>query len=82
MSKNKKQSSGKVAKLAAATLTDNKASKTAKKLAGSALAQVNTGKQTGVWLEDLASRVLQSPKYSQDTKTLAGSVLSQANKER
>jgi hypothetical protein len=82
MSKNKKQSSAKVAKLAAATLTDNKASKTAKKLAGSALAQVNSGKQTGAEIEDVASKVLQSPKYSDETKTLAGSVLSQSNKQR
>jgi hypothetical protein len=38
MSKNRKQSSRNVAQLAAQTLTDKKASKTAKSLAGSALA--------------------------------------------
>ncbi len=82
MSKNKKQSSGTVTKLAASTLADTGASKTAKRLAGSVVAQTNTDRQTGPDLEDLASGVLQSPKYSDDTKTLAGSVLSQSNKER
>lgn len=82
MSTNKKQSSRKVAQLAAATLTDGKASKVKKSLAGSALSQTSTGKQTGACLEGLASRVLKSPKYGDDTKTLAASVLSQSNKER
>lgn len=82
MSKNKKQSSSKVAKLAATTLTDEKASKIAKSLAGSVLAQVNTGKQTGAKMEDVASKVLRSPKFGDGTKILAGSALSQANKER
>ena len=82
MSKNEKQSSRKVANLAATTLTDNNASKTAKKLTASVLSQANSGKQTGAEMEDLASKVLQSPKYNDETKTLAGSVLSQSNKER
>jgi endonuclease III len=82
MSKNKKQTSEKVAELAARTLHDHNASGTAKRLAGSVLSQTNTDKETGRELEDLASKVLQSPKYSDDTKSLAGSVLSQANKDR
>lgn len=82
MSKNTKETSKTVASKAAKTLTDPNASKTAKKLAGSALAQKGTGKQTGSEMEDFASKVLQSNKYSKDTKGLAGSVLSQSNKER
>ncbi len=82
MSKNTKQSSPKVAHLAATTLNDPNASQTAKSLAASVVAQTNTGKQTGKELETLASQVLQSSKYSDDTKSLAASVLSQSNKER
>ena len=82
MSKNTKQTSSKVASLAANTLNDKHASQVAKKLAGSVIAQTNTGKQTGAEMETVASKVLQSEKYSDDTKTLAASVLSQANKER
>lgn len=82
MGLNKKKTSQEVALLAAKTLKDKNASSTAKKLAGSALAQSNSKKQTGAELEDLASKVLKSLKYSDDTKTLAASVLSQANKER
>lgn len=80
--RNTKQTSQSVASLAASTLSDPSASKTAKSLAGSLIAQANTGKQTGAQLEDLASKVLKSTKYSEDTKTLAASVLSQSNKER
>ena len=64
------------------SILDENSSKTAKILAGSALSQVQKGKQTGSKVEDLASKVLQSPKYSDKTKSLAGSVLSQSNKER
>lgn len=80
--KNTKQTSGRVAKLAAETLKDNNASQVAKRLAGAALAQTGNAKQTGAELEDLASKVIKSPKYSEDTKTLAGSVLAQSNKAR
>jgi hypothetical protein len=82
MSKNTKKTSEAVASKAAKILTDPNASKTAKKLAGSALAQKSTSKQTGSQMEDFASKVLQSDKYSKDTKELAGSVLSQSNKAR
>ena len=82
MSKNTKKTSKAVASKASKTLTDPNASKTAKKLAGSALAQKSTSKQTGAQMEDFASKVLQSDKYSKDTKELAGSVLSQSNKGR
>lgn len=82
LSKNRKATSKKVASLAAETLGDKNASKTAKSLAASALSQTGNGKETGATLEDLASRVLDSPKYSAETKQLAGSVLSQSNKKR
>jgi hypothetical protein len=82
MSKNTKQSTPKVAALAAATLNDKNASQIAKSLAGSVIAQTHTGKQTGADMESKASKVLQSEKYSDETKTLAASVLSQSNKER
>ncbi|MDO8240988.1 MAG: hypothetical protein Q7T51_03360 [Candidatus Moranbacteria bacterium] len=82
MNKNTKQSSSKVAKLAANTLTDSKASQIAKSLAASVISQTNTCKQTGAELETKASKVLQSDKYSDDTKTLAASVLSQSSKDR
>jgi hypothetical protein len=80
--KNAKRPSQPIINLAATTLTDNNASKTAKSLAGSVISQAGTDKQTGSKLEDLASKVLTSEKYSDDTKSLAGSVLSQSNKKR
>ena len=82
MAKNTKKSSSSTASLASKTLTSNKASPTAKKLAASVHSQKSPNKQTGPELEDLASRVMQSDKYSDTTKTLAASVLSQSNKDR
>lgn len=82
MSYNKKTTSGKIASLASKVLTDDTSSATAKKLAGSALSQVNKGNQTGSDMEDLASKVLSSDKYSKETHQLAASVLSQSNQER
>jgi hypothetical protein len=82
MAKNSNQTSSRVAGLAAHTLQSSSASKTAKSLAASALAQTKTTRQTGAAIESLASTVLRSDKYSADTKELAGSVLSQANKAR
>jgi hypothetical protein len=80
--KNTKQTSARVATLAAETLQDANASQTAKRLAASALAQKGGSKQTGAEMGDLASKVMNSSKYSEDTKTLAGSVLAQSNKGR
>lgn len=82
MSRNSKQSSPKVAKLASETLQNKGSSQVAKQLAASVLSQSSTGKQTGAVMETTASKVLSSDKYSDDTKTLAASVLAQANKER
>lgn len=82
MSKNTKETSGKIATLAAETLNSQSASTIAKSLAASALAQKGTDKQTSAEMEQKAGKVLGSDKYSEDTKALAASVLSQANKER
>ncbi|HAS6492330.1 TPA: hypothetical protein GRR58_07035 [Vibrio parahaemolyticus] len=79
---NTKQTTKQVASLAAATLQNPSASKTAKSLAGSVLAQSSSQKQTGGDLEEKASKVLRSSKYSEGTKSLAGSVLSQSNRKR
>lgn len=82
MSKNTKGTSGDMASKAGSILGDPNASATARSLAGSALAQAGTAKQTGARMEDRASQVLSSSKYSATTKSLAGSVLSQSNKKR
>ena len=82
MSKNIKQTSSRVAKLAAETLQDIRSSKIAKSLAASALSQRDGDKQTGATMEDVAARVLASDRYASDTKELAASVLSQSNKQR
>lgn len=82
MPTNRKGTSNKVASLAADTLFKPGSSQIARRLAGSALSQSNTKRQTGADMEDLASKVLRSDRYSEKTKTLAGSVLSQSNKKR
>lgn len=82
MSKNTKQTSPRIAKLAAETLRDSGASKVAKSLAASALAQRSGGKQTGAEMEDLAAKVLAGKRHAEETKELAASVLAQSNKER
>lgn len=82
MTTNRKGTSNKVASLAADTLFKPGSSHIARRLAGSALSQSNTKRQTGAEMEDLASKVLRSDRYSEKTKTLAGSVLSQSNKKR
>jgi len=79
---NRKGTSSRVATLAADTLFKPGSSQIARKLAGSALSQSNTDRQTGAKMEDLASKVLRSDRYSEKTKALAGSVLSQSNKKR
>lgn len=80
MSKNTKQTSARIATLAAETLQNERASHIAKSLAASALAQRNGSKQTGAEMEDLAAKVLASKRYADETKE--ASVLSQSNKAR
>ena len=82
MSKNTKQTSSRIATLAAETLKDSKSSQVAKSLAASALSQRGNDRQTGAKMEDVAARVLASDRYATDTKELAASVLSQSNKQR
>jgi hypothetical protein len=82
MSKNTKQTSTRIGRLASKTLQSSSASQVAKSLAASALAQRSGDRQTGAKMEDTAARVLASDHSAKDTKVLAASVLSQANKQR
>ena len=82
MSKNTKQTSTRIGKLAAETLQDSRSSQVAKSLAASALSQCSGDKQTGSKMENVAARVLSSDRYAERTKELAASVLAQANKQR
>lgn len=82
MTKNSKTTTPRVASLAGKTLSDPRASEIAKSMAGAALAQKGTDKQTSAAMEEKASKVLRSDKYSEVTKSLAGSVVAQANKDR
>ena len=77
-----KNTSNKMATLAAKVLRDKDSSGIQKKLAGSVLSQYTTGNVTGKDMEGVASNVLSSNKYSELTKSLAGSVLSQSDKAR
>ena len=82
MAKNINKNSQRVASSASKTLRILTASKTAKSLAGSALSQSGTQKQTGASMEGKASKVLSSGRYTPSTKAFAGSVVSQSNKKR
>lgn len=82
MSKNTKQTSTRIGRLASETLQSSRSSQVAKSLAASALSQRSGDRQTGAKMEDTAARVLASERYAKDTKALAASVLSQANKQR
>jgi hypothetical protein len=78
----KKESSGpKVIRTASSVLRDAGASKTAKSLAGSALAQAHTNKQSSPATAHTASKALTDGRSSSSTKTLAGSVLTQKTKK-
>jgi len=79
---NNKKTWKKIASLASEILRNDSSSKIAKKLAWSALSQVNKKNQTWSELEDIASQVLRSNKYNDITESLAASVLSQSNKSR
>jgi S-ribosylhomocysteine lyase LuxS involved in autoinducer biosynthesis len=79
---NSKQTSSRVASVAAATLSNVGSSKIAKSLAASTLSQRGNARQSGAEMEKVAARVLSSERYSTTTKELAASVLSQANRKR
>jgi hypothetical protein len=82
MAKNTKRTSKPIASQASKTLRNPKASKLAKSLAGSALAQSNTSKQTGAKMEAKAAKTAKSKNAPIATRRLAGSVMSQSNKAR
>ena len=82
MLKHPKQTSSPGASLASKILRNDSSSAIQKELAGSAMAQASTGKQTGADMEAEASHVLGSNKFNATTKALASSVLAQSNKER
>ena len=82
MSRNTKATSPQVGTLAGRTLSDPNASAVQRSLAGSALAQRGTGKQTSAAVEQAASRALSGSRSADTTKTLAGSVVSQSNRKR
>lgn len=83
MTTNKKQTSTKIASVAGKALNPSSAaSKVQKSLAGSALAQAGTGRQTGAAVEAKASAALRSSGSGKVTQQLAGSVVSQSNKKR
>lgn len=78
----KNESSGpKVTKTASAVLRDSGASKTAKSLAGSALSQAHTNKQSSTATAHTAAKALNDGRTSRATKSLAGSVLTQKTKK-
>jgi hypothetical protein len=80
MSKNE-QSGPKVTRTASSVLGDPGASKTAKSLAGSALAQAGTTKQSSATTARTASKALHDGRTSTSTRSLAGSVLTQKSKK-
>ena len=69
MSKNSKETSKSVGSLASEVLRNPSSSAIQKELAGSALSQSHSNKQTGADMESKASHVLQSDKYSDNTKS-------------
>jgi predicted 2-oxoglutarate/Fe(II)-dependent dioxygenase YbiX len=76
-----KQTSSNIASLAGQVMSNNNSSNIQRQLAGSALAQHHSGKNTSEYMEAKASQVLQSSKYNAETKQLAASVLSQSTKK-
>lgn len=79
---NKKQTSRKVASLAAKTLPNPSSSVLQRSLAASALRQTANNSQTGKKMETKASRALNNPRSAKTTKTLAATLVSQSNKKR
>ena len=77
----KREHSGpKVTRTASSVLRDPGASKTAKSLAGSALAQANTSKQSSAKTATTAAKALNDGRTSTSTRSIAGSVLTQKPK--
>ncbi len=77
----KNESSGsKVTKTASSVLRDPGASKMAKSLAGSTLAQAHTSKQSSSVTAHTAAKALNDGRTNSMTKSMAGSVLTQKKK--
>jgi hypothetical protein len=74
---NSKETSDRIAHLAAVVLRRASAAHQEKELAGSALAQHHTSKQTSQAIGSLAAKVLGSHGACHEAKELAGCVLSQ-----
>lgn len=79
MTKNEK-TLPRVSQVASHVLKDAGASKAAKSLAGSALSQSKSGKNTSPAVASKAARALDDGRSSPSTKSLAGSVLTQKRK--
>lgn len=77
MAKKHESSGPKVTRTASSVLRDSGASKTAKSLAGSALAQAGTRKASSATTARTAAKALNDGRTNADTKALAGSVLTQ-----
>lgn len=77
MNKNGKETSDRIAHLAAVVLARHASSHLEKELAGSALAQHHTSKQTSAAIGSLAAKVLADHQACAEAKELAGSVLAQ-----
>lgn len=80
MAKNESTGS-KVTKIASSVLRNPTASATAKSLAGAALAQANTTKQSTPATARTAAKALNDGRSSATTQKLAGSVLTQKTKK-
>lgn len=80
MTKKSEQSSARIAHIASNVLRSPTASRAAKSLAGSALAQANTSKQTSAPVASKAAKVLDDGRAGRATRSLAGSVLTQKGK--
>lgn len=77
MNSNGKETSDRIAHLAAVVLARHATSHIEKELAGSALAQHHTVKQTSAAIGSLAAKVLADHNACHEARELAGSVLSQ-----
>ncbi|HEY1997506.1 hypothetical protein [Paraburkholderia sp.] len=77
MNKNGKETSDRIAHLAALVLARHASSHLEKELAGSALAQHHTARHTSAAIGSLAAKVLADHEACVEAKELAGSVLSQ-----
>ncbi len=76
MSKTEK-SSPRISSTASQVLRDAAASSTAKSLAGSALSQSRSSKETSAAIATKAAKALDDGRSSRSTRSLAGSVLTQ-----